>query len=108
MRWLSIGLGLVAVSVLAIYLWLGPLYTYYDDCDCGRRRQWKEFSECPQLHGKVFSLRVTSEGSPSHQHQYWDPQYEQSGDWVRFIVLGFSVAAVIVEPRRRGLAPKSS
>jgi hypothetical protein len=107
MKWLAIIFAVIALTLFASYLWLGPVYTMYDGCECGRRRDWKEFQECAQLHGKKFMSHITTPGVPGHEHRYWDAQYSQSAI-VAFVACGFGMAAVVVELRRRGTAPSAS
>ena len=106
MKRLSISLALVALALLGSYAWLGPVYTMHDGCQCGRRRDWKEFQECAPLRGKKFMPHVTSPGVPGHEHHYWDTQYSQSS-LMALGALGVAMAALIVELRRRGLAPSA-
>jgi hypothetical protein len=108
MKALSIALALATVGVLVGHLWLGPLYTIDGGCACGSRCEWKEFSDCAPLHGKVFGLRVTRAGDAGHKHKYEPMQYGQSGRWVEFVVFGLGAATIVVELRRRGLAPSAS
>ncbi len=106
-KWLSITLAVVALSLFGAYAWLGPVFTMYDSCECGRRQEWKGFEECAQLRGRRFMFHVTSPGIPGHEHRYWDAKYSQSSI-LGVVACSVGLASLAVELRRRGLAPSAA
>ena len=68
-------LALIVVALLAVSIWIGPLYKKEDGCECGRARVWYEFEECRMLNGVQLFMRIDAPGDRHHQHEYWDAQW---------------------------------
>jgi hypothetical protein len=101
MKMLSIILAVFAVTLLVAHGWVRPIYTMYDECECGRSRAWLEFNEDLCLRSVPIFLRIEKIGDSQHRHQFDDPQYGGQYSVLVYGGIGFLVLSAVVWPYRQ-------
>ena len=105
MKMLTVIFAVLAVAFFMAHGWLGPIYTEYDSCVCGRSRAWLEFDESSSLRDVRLFQRIEKPGDSHHQHDFCDAKYEGQYPVLLYIGVGFGLlsAATWFCRRKRAL-----